>query len=122
MTAFTAVGVGGAVVDYSTRLLCLGLGMPSSAARGVSYIAGSTFAYLANSVVTFSGQRSREEVRRAAISYLLCFLVAVGVDRVVLTVGDGCDHILVWSWVVSQAAATVLNFMLQRLWVFRAPK
>ena len=29
-------------------------------------------------------------------------------------------HVLTISWVISQAAATILNFSIQNLWVFRA--
>lgn len=117
---FTLVGIVGAVIDYSVRTLLLALGMPGVVARAGSYIVGSTAAYYLNSWVTFDGQRDTKEKTRAAVSYLLCFLTAVGVDWVVRAGFGDSKQVLLASWVVSQACATALNFLLQAFWVFRS--
>lgn len=117
---FTGIGVFGALIDFGTRQLMLYLGVWPFAARGISYIVGSTFAYYANSFLTFGGDRSAAEKARAAITYVVCFCTAVLVDFGWRHGFARMPHVLFWSWFFSQAAATVLNFGLQNLWVFRA--
>lgn len=118
--AFTLVGVVGACFDFGTRTLLLNLGVIGFAARACSYIVGSTVAYYLNSFFTFQGDRSGAEKARAAVVYTICFLTAVVVDALMRNWGTDLPHILFWSWFVSQAGATVLNFVLQNTWVFRA--
>ena len=117
---FTLVGVVGAIFDYGTRFILLHFGVPAFIARGSSYIVGSTVAYYLNSFFTFQGDRSAAEKRRAAISYILCFCTAVLVDLVARHMLADVPHMLTISWVLSQAAATLLNFTIQNVWVFQA--
>lgn len=117
---FTGVGIVGAICDYLPRLLLLHLGVIHPAARALSYVSGSAVAYLLNSKLTFAGNRSTQEKLRATVSYLACFCAAVAVDHVVQVAFPGAPHLDTISWVVSQGAATVLNFTLQYAWVFRA--
>lgn len=117
---FTGIGIVGALIDYGTRTLMLHLGVWPFVARGISYIVGSTFAYYANSFFTFGGDRSRAEKLRATVTYVVCFVTAVLVDFVFRHSFAGLPHYLFWSWFFSQAAATILNFGLQNLWVFKA--
>lgn len=123
ITRFTLVGVVGAVADFGTRTLLLALGVPATVSRGGSYIVGSTVAYYLNSAVTFGGDRSRAEKLRAAASYVLCFCTAVLVDKLsralLPELFPELAYVVEISWVVSQAAATALNFLLQNFWVFR---
>lgn len=115
---FFLIGVGGAIVDYGTRWILLSLGVLPTVSRAGSYIAGSTFAYYLNSRFTFGGNRSRPEMIRAALVYSLCFALAVIVDWACRTTYSGAYYLQL-SWVVSQGVATVVNFVLQKLWVFK---
>ena len=117
---FVGVGCVGAVCDYGTRTLLLHLGVIGVLARAGSYIVGSVVAYYLNSYVTFDGDRSAAEKRRAAVVYLFCFGAAVLVDFLCRRQLDSLPHYRFWAWFVSQAVATVLNFLLQNFWVFRA--
>ena len=108
------------MLDFGTRTLLLNLGVIGFVARACSYIVGSTVAYYLNSFFTFQGDRSGAEKARAAVVYTICFLTAVVVDALMRNWGTDLPHILFWSWFVSQAVATVLNFVLQNTWVFRA--
>ncbi|AZA14255.1 GtrA family protein [Corynebacterium choanae] len=119
---FTLVGVVGAVCDYGSRFVMLALGVPPFVARGGSYIVGSTVAYYLNSFFTFSGDRSAKEKSRAAVSYVVCFCLAVLVDAAVRHGVPQLPYLYTWSWVASQAVATITNFLLQNLWVFQAGK
>ncbi|GAA1708630.1 hypothetical protein GCM10009702_08780 [Propioniferax innocua] len=119
---FTAIGIFGALIDYGTRQLMLHLGVWPFAARGISYIVGSTFAYYANSFLTFSGDRSAAEKMRATVTYIVCFCAAVLVDFGWRHTFPEMQNTLFWSWFASQATATILNFSMQNLWVFKAAK
>lgn len=118
-SSFVLVGVVGAAVDFSVRSLLLHVGLPGIPARAGSYICGSAVAYYLNSYFTFHGVRSREEKVKAAASYLVCFLTAVAVDDAMRRALTESAADLFWSWFVSQAAATSLNFVMQNVWVFR---
>ncbi|WP_040766322.1 GtrA family protein [Tsukamurella sp. 1534] len=120
LAAFGAVGLAGAATDFGVRQLLLEIGAAPTAARAVSYIAGSTVAYYLNSHFTFAGDRSRLEKTRAAVVYAVCFGLAVVVDLIVRKTLPDAPHVLVVSWVISQAVATGVNFVLQSVWVFRA--
>ena len=106
-------------MDYGSRSLLLLCGVPATFARAASYIVGSSVAYWLNSKLTFSGERSRAEVARAMVSYVVCFGIAVLVDAVMRRLFPDVDHIFTISWVVSQGCATVANFILQSTWVFQ---
>lgn len=118
--SFTLVGVLAAGVDFGTLWLLLQLGLIPPLSRAGSYVAGSTFAYYLNSYVTFSGNRSPAEKTRAAVSYLVCWSLAVGVNSLFRWWFDSMDNLVFWAWFVSQGCATCVNYLLQRLWVFRS--
>lgn len=52
--------------------------------------------------------------------YLVCFDAAVLVDFLLRRQLDSFPHYRFRAWFVSQAVATVLNFLLQNFRVFRA--
>ena len=52
--------------------------------------------------------------------YLVCLDAAVLVGFLLRRQLDSLPHYRFWAWFVSQAVATVLNFLLQNFWVFRA--
>mgnify|MGYP000900844539 CR=1 FL=1 len=114
--SFALVGVLAAGFDFGTLWLLLHLGLIPPLSRAGSYVVGSTFAYYVNSYVTFSGNRSPAEKTRAAVSYLVCWSLAVGVNSLFRW---GFDSVF-WAWFVSQGCATCVNYLLQRLWVFRS--
>lgn len=118
---FSLIGVAGAVVDYGTRAGLLALGVPAWLSRALSYLVGSSTTYYANSHLTFSGKRSKDEISRATVVYTFCFILAVLVDALSRNLYQGAYYLEV-SWFVSQATATVMNFLLQNFWVFQQTK
>ncbi|RAV31345.1 hypothetical protein DLJ54_08850 [Corynebacterium heidelbergense] len=121
LSRFGLVGIAGALFDYGSRALLISVSVNPTCARALSYAIGSTVAYLLNSYFTFDGERSSAEKRRAIVAYATCFALAVVVDHQVRTLVDLSDKTLLVSWIVSQAVATLVNFLLQSLWVFRRP-
>lgn len=117
---FGIVGIIGAFCDYGSRSLLLLIGINPTVSRASSYIVGSAVAYTINSYYTFDGERSHAEKIRAATSYIVCFACAVIVDHYVRLEAPNHEHVLILSWVLSQGVATLLNFLLQNFWVFKA--
>ena len=117
---FGIVGIIGAFCDYGSRSLFLFLGINPTVCRAISYIVGSTVAYFINSYYTFDGERSHAEKIRAVTSYVVCFTCAVIVDHYIRLAAPNYEYILLLSWVLSQGVATLLNFLLQNFWVFKA--
>lgn len=116
---FVIFGCIAAVVDYSAYRLLLAFDVLPSFARAGSYIAGSTTAFLLNRQWAFSGDGSRSEALRGTATYLVVFFVIVGSNWLFLGVFDGWSGALFWAWFLSQGLGTSLNFLVQKLFVFR---
>ncbi|MEO5309037.1 GtrA family protein [Corynebacterium sp. c3Ub_189] len=112
------MGVIGAAIDFGTMHFLETSEENALISRANSYILGSLFAYYANSVVTFSGNRSTTEKLRAFIVYTACLIKAVLGNKLARTPLADFEHTVLLSWVISQATATTLNFILQSKWLF----
>ncbi|NMM92445.1 hypothetical protein B2J88_50850 [Rhodococcus sp. SRB_17] len=115
---FCMVGTAGAVFDFGTRSVLLSLGLNPAVSRGISFAVGSSLAYSLNSRFTFAGNRSAKEKVRATLVYLICFLIAIVVDGIARRFISSGDFTLTAAWVISQTAATSMNFLLQKYYVF----
>ncbi|NMM91250.1 hypothetical protein B2J88_44285 [Rhodococcus sp. SRB_17] len=115
---FCMVGTAGAVFDFGTRSVLVAFGLNPAVSRGISFVVGSSLAYSLNSRFTFAGNRSAKEKWRAALSYLICFLIAIVVDGIARRFNSFGETTLTAAWVISQAAATSVNFLLQKYYVF----
>lgn len=117
---FILSGCIAAAVDYGTYRLLLTFELSPSLARAGSYIAGSTTAFLINRKWAFKGNGSSSEALRGAVTYLAIFFVIVGSNWLLLETFHGWANALFWAWFLSQGIGTTLNFLLQKLFVFRA--
>lgn len=115
---FCVVGTAGAAADFGTRSVLLALGLNPAVSRGISFVVGSSLAYSLNSRFTFAGNRSAREKGRAVLVYLICFLIAIVADGLARRLLGTGDFTLTAAWVISQAAATSVNFLLQKYYVF----
>jgi putative flippase GtrA len=117
---FTLTGGLSAVVDYGIYSLLLNLiGLPVSVAKSISFIAGTTTAYLINRRWTFQAPPSRARFVAVVILYAVTFAVQVGINAVLYaTLADEW-----WrqplAFVIAQGVATVINFVVQRLVIFK---
>lgn len=125
LVRFVVIGVTAAVLDLGIYQGLVHLHTWAPLAKGVSFIVGTTTAYLLNRRYTFassSGGRSR--FAGFVLLYGSTFFVNVGVAALVLhvmnapTVGTPVFPTFV-SWFVAQACATTINFVVMRTVIFR---
>lgn len=116
---FGLVGICGAVVDYSSLMLQVWLGVWPELARAISFMIGSTFAYLVNRRWTFTSHRNFREVVTWAIVLGSTFLLVTGGNALLLRLLPDSPWRITLAWAISQGIATTFNFLAQRKFVFR---
>ena len=119
LSRFGMSGGIGAVVDYSSVLLFVALGVLPELARGLSFCCGSTTAYLLNRLWTFNSRRNAREVGLVASIYALTFLLVLAVNAIALRLLPDAWWTVTVAWVLSQGIGTTFNFVVQRILVFQ---
>ena len=119
---FVGVGVVSALVDFGVYFLLLAVGTRVPAAKGVSFILGTTTAYLLNRRFTFTASGGgRGRFAGFVLLYATTFALNIGMNALALVLlPAGMPLRLAVAWVIAQGAATVVNFVLLRTVVFRA--
>ncbi|GAB3593355.1 GtrA-like protein [Corynebacterium faecale] len=124
--AFRFIITGGisAVVDLGLlALFQLVFGFPVPAARTISFIAGTTTAYMINRRWTFQAEKSTKRFVAVVVLYALTFLINVGLQTLcdVLFRGWGWPEALamVAAFVIAQGTGTTINFIVQRTMIFK---
>lgn len=116
---FVATGGFSAVVDYGIYTALHALGMALDPAKAISFIAGTLTAYLINRRWTFQAPASRARFLAVMALYAVTFTVQVGLNHVLLQIFDGRPWRMPAAFVIAQGTATVINFIVQRTWIFR---
>jgi putative flippase GtrA len=122
LTRFVLVGGLSAIVDYGTYQALLALGVWVHLAKALSFVLGTTTAYLLNRRWTFDNAAGgAAPVAKFVLLYSVTFFVNIGVNALMLQVlGEFRWHVTV-AWVIAQGTATIINFVMLRMVVFRAP-
>lgn len=115
---FGLVGVGGAIVDYSSLHLIITVGVWPELARVLSFTLGSTVVYLLNRRWTFTSRRNGREVVALTLVLAATFAVVGGVNALALYLLPDSPWRITLAWALSQAIATTFNFLAQRTFVF----
>ena len=120
---FVATGGLSAIVDYGLLLALSALGLDPRAAKALSFVAGTTTAYLINRRWTFQAEPSKRRFAAVVALYAVTFAVQVGLFAVLY------PWVLGWSgsmlaantvgFVIAQGVATTVNFVVQRTVIFR---
>lgn len=120
---FGVIGGFCALLDFGTYQGLRAAGMDVAPlvdlARAISFIVGTTTAYLLNKRFTFAARGGARQVGAFMLLYGTTFLVAVGVNRWMLELLPESGWQSTLAWVVSQGTATVINFVMLKLVVFR---
>lgn len=125
---FLVTGGLSAVVDFGLyvvflRLFALywdaGEDVRVNVAKTLSFIAGTTTAYLINRRWTFQAPPSRARFIAVVVLYALTYLVQVGINHLFYFQFAGEPWRVPVAFVIAQGTATVINFIVQRVIIFR---
>jgi putative flippase GtrA len=120
ITRFVLVGGLSAVVDYGSYQGLLAAGVWVHLAKALSFVLGTTVAYLLNRRWTFNAEGSTASAIRFVLLYSVTFFVNIGVNALMLSLLGEFTGVKSVAWVIAQGTATVINFVMLRLVVFRS--
>lgn len=124
LVRFVITGVLSAVVDFGLLVALMNLaGLDHTPAKAISFVAGTTTAYLINRRWTFSSDGSKRKFAAVVLLYGLTFVLQVGLFAVlfpwVLGMWGSQTIAQVVGFVIAQGVATAVNFVVQRTLIFR---
>lgn len=129
---FIATGVLSAIVDFGLlTVLTQAAGFEHAPAKAISFICGTTTAYLINRRWTFKAEPSRARFIAVVLLYALTFALQVGLYMALyhalhgVLAGRGAsigmDELVASTvgFVIAQGVATICNFIVQRTVIFK---
>jgi putative flippase GtrA len=123
LVRFVLTGGLSAVVDFGLLVALMALGLGHTPAKALSFVAGTTTAYLINRRWTFAAEPSRRRFLAVVVLYAVTFALQVGLFSVLFTTltdaGLSRLAVQVVAFVVAQGVATTVNFVVQRTLIFR---
>ena len=124
LVRFVLTGGLSAIVDFGLLVVFMNLfGLDHTLAKALSFIAGTTTAYLINRRWTFVAEPSKRRFVAVMALYGVTFALQVGIFAVlypwVLSTWGSVTIAQVVAFVIAQGVATAVNFVVQRTLIFR---
>ncbi len=124
LVRFVLTGGLSAVVDLGLLVVLMNLaGLEHTPAKALSFVAGTTTAYLINRRWTFRSDGSKRKFAAVMLLYALTFVLQVGLFAVlypwILAASASQTVAQVVGFVIAQGVATTVNFVVQRHLIFR---
>ncbi|MFD1812044.1 GtrA family protein [Rhodococcus gannanensis] len=116
---FAVTGGLSAIVDFGLYVIGLWIGLPVVVAKSISFVAGTTTAYLINRRWTFQAEPSRARFVAVVILYGITFAVQVGLNQIMFHAFPDYWWKVPLAFCIAQGTATVINFVVQRAVIFR---
>lgn len=116
---FVATGGLAAIVDFTLYVALLAAGLHVNVAKTLSFIAGTTTAYLINRRWTFQAPPSTARFIAVVVLYAVTYAVQVGINYIFYMELDDNPWRVPVAFVIAQGTATVINFIVQRTVIFR---
>ena len=128
LVRFVLAGGFSALVDFGLLVALMHgvLGLPAlghTPAKAISFLAGTTTAYLINRRWTFRADPSRRRFAAIVVLYAVTFALQVGLFSVLFSLftanGLSLQLVQLLAFVIAQGVATTVNFIVQRAVIFR---
>lgn len=119
LTRFVLTGGFSSVIDFSLYQLMLILGLALTPAKAIGFVAGTATAYAINRRWTFRSAAGSRAVGAVFGLYAVTFVVQVGLNAVLVGVLPPTWWRIGLAFVLAQGVATTINFLVQRLLIFR---
>lgn len=121
---FVVTGGLSAVVDFGLLVALMNLlGFDHNLAKALSFVAGTTTAYLINRRWTFVAEPSKRRFAAVVVLYGVTFVLQVGLFAMLfpwaLGVWGSQSVAQVVGFVIAQGVATTVNFIVQRSLIFK---
>ncbi|WP_308283051.1 GtrA family protein [Pseudonocardia nigra] len=120
LSRFVAIGALSALVDFGAYHGLLALDVWVHAAKAISFILGTTTAYVLNRRFTFAASEGgRGRFAGFVLLYGTTFVINIGMNALMLAVLPQMAFRVSLAWVIAQGTATAINFVMLRTVVFR---
>ncbi|HCJ68000.1 GtrA family protein [Corynebacterium casei] len=124
LSRFVFVGIFTAILDYSVTMLLTYFGLHRSAAKAIGWVFGTIAAYLVNARWTFGAKVSGKTAVTVGLLYASTFAVQNVLywllESPLIALGfEGLTKNTI-AFVIAQGVATVTNFVIQRVFVFKS--
>jgi putative flippase GtrA len=112
-----------AIVDFGLLVTLMAIGLSHTPAKALSFLAGTTTAYLINRRWTFRASPSTRRFLAVVALYAITFALQVGLFSLlyVWLTDQGLRRVVVQviAFVIAQGVATTVNFAVQRSVIFK---
>ena len=124
IAVFLIVGTLTVLIDLLTYRLFLWSGaFGVDISKGVGYLVGTSFAYIANRIWTFGYKRHvARSIMRFVLLYSLTLSANVAINALTIKVLDRVSGVFYLAFLTATATSAALNFIGMKLFVFRTER